>query len=445
MAKKVPNIEIPSLNVRLGGLNILASDSYKSFDFIADEDSFLPKCIIRLDDKGGDTFRSFFNLSIGTNVEVAITESLSETERKSNTNDTSSYSIQLTNLAISAVYSSSDSVGYGSGNLELLCEHPWAITQDFNSHAYAGKSNSEIIKSLLQNASSRGFKFEDLDSEIFQSTDEDGTIPRYNCGEGDLNFIVNKLLPYSTINNNPVVFFVDDKNNVHLESFQSMYSKESKLLVVGGDEGDVDDTMRKRAAALGGLAISTNLLSKIGDKVPDRYTKLLKREISIDDCSNLLTYTGKLLPKVAISKYSQGKTSKGYIPVSLSRMITSDATDKVCYTNHMYNDLKAIALNEQKDFNSFFKIDIDVSFCGHLISVGDNVEIKIPILEDENGEKVNHWMDGKWHVKAIKYKWDPTAGVPGMTLTLTRPSFVFNSNTTIANRDEFYGVGMTIL
>lgn len=444
MAKKAPNIELPSLNVRLGGLNLLASDAYRSFDFIADEDSFLPRCVIRLSDKGGDAFRSFLNLSIGTKVEVTITEASDTKERKSGVKD--NFSMNLTNLAIGAVYSNSKVLGFGDGGLEILCEHPWSIAQDFSPHAYAGKSNSEIIKSLVQNTSARGFGFEKINSEIFQSTDEDGNIPRYNCGEGDLSFIVNKLLPYTTVNNNPVVFFVDDKNNVHLESFQSMFSREAKLLIVGGNEEDVDDEIRAKAKSLGGLAVSSNLLAKIGDKNPDKFTKILKREISMDDCSALVTYTGKLLPKVAIAKHSQGsKSSKGYIPVSFDRMITSDATDKVCYTNHMYEDLKAAALNEQKDFNSLFKIDIDVSFCGHLVSVGDNVEIKIPVSKSEDGDTVNHWMDGKWHIKAIKYKWDPTSGVPGMTLTLTRPSFVFNSTTTIANRDEFYGVGMTLL
>ena len=429
--------------MRLNGLNVLASDAIRSFDFIADEDQFLPRCVVRFNDIGGDTFRSFFNLSIGSKVAICITERSDTEERKSG--DKSKYSIELTNLAISAVYSNNKFLNGDDGNLELLCEHPWALVQDFSPHAYAGKSNSEIIKSLVKDTSSRGFEFEDIDNEIFQSTDEDGNTPRYNCGEGDLNFIVNKLLPYTTVNNNPVVFFVDDKNNVHLESFQSMFSRDAKLLIFGGNEEDATDEMRDMAKSLGGMATSSNLLSKIGDKRPDKYTKLLKREISIDDCSSLVTYTGKLLPKVAISKYSQGKSSKGYIPVNFTRMIVSDATDKVCYTNHMYSDLKAAALNEQKDFNSFFKIDIDVSFCGHLISVGDNVEVIIPVERDEDNERVNHWMNGKWHVKAIKYKWDPSAEVPGMTLTLTRPSFVFNSNTTIANRDEFYGVGMQII
>ena len=45
MAKKAPNIELPELNVRLGEFNILGSDAYRSFDFIADEDAFLPRCV----------------------------------------------------------------------------------------------------------------------------------------------------------------------------------------------------------------------------------------------------------------------------------------------------------------------------------------------------------------------------------------------------------------
>ena len=148
MTKKTyPTITAPRLNVRFGGVNLMPNDSYKSFEFIADEENILPKCVIRLSDPDGAFFRNYWGLGIGSKVEVAITESAQSQERLSG--DAEKYSINLTNLAVGAVYSHEKSLTSGEGQLEVLCLHPWELFQDFSSRAYSGKANSEIIKNLV--------------------------------------------------------------------------------------------------------------------------------------------------------------------------------------------------------------------------------------------------------------------------------------------------------
>lgn len=439
MSLASPTIESPVINIRFGGVAPMHNDCYKSFDFIADEDNILPKCVIRLTDMGSKIFKSFWGLEVGSKVEITITEG-SATMARIAGNNPDSFSVNLVDLSVAAVYSNEVSVYEDNSVLEVLCVHPWNIFQDLSFHAYAGKSNSEIIKGLVQNTSTRGFGFKDIDSNIFLDTDEDGNIPRYKCGEGDLDFIINKVLPYTTINNTPPCFFIDDKNNVHLESFQSMFAKDPKLILVGGTAEDVTDEHREKAETYGGLALASNLIVKVGDANPEKLTRIIKREVSFDDPSSLTSFTGRLPTKIAVGKWKKGQVQDGHVPISLEKVLTSDATDKVYYRNHNFKDLKAISLNEQKPFNSFFKIEINTTFCGHQISIGDNVELSCPNTEDN----LVPWVNGKWHVKSIKYKWNVRNNVPTMTLTLIRPSFLFNSNTTtIINPDDFYAIGLT--
>lgn len=440
LSDETPTIEYPLLNVRFGGLSNVPNDCYRSFDYICDEDEILPRCIIRLNDKGNQLFKSYWGLETGSKVEIVVTEGSATSARLSGISK--KFSCSLGDLAVAAVYSNETNIADGAdGILEIKCIHPWEIFQDLSAHAYSGKANSEIIKGIIENSSTRGFGFNDIDDSIFTDTDEDGNIPRYKCGEGDLSFIVNKLLPYTTINNLPVCFFIDDKNNVHLETFQSMFAKDAKLLVVGGNNPeDVTDDQRSKAATMNGGVLGRNLVVKVGNEDPSEYTKIIKREVAFDDPSALTTFTGKLLPKIAIGKFSTGTTQSGYIPISAAKILTADATDKVYYRNHCFKDLKAIALNDQKPFNSFFKVEIDVSFCGHLVSVGDNVELDIPINTDDTLPQ-KFWLSGKWHLKAIKYRWED-GGVPRMTLVLIRPSFTFSElTTTLMNPTDFYAVG----
>lgn len=433
-----PTIDNPELNVRFGGLQLLPKDCYRSFDFVADEDEILPRAVIRLNDKGNQLMKAYWGLETGSKVEETITEGSQSKARLSGI--TKKFSCDLTNLAVAAVYSEETNINDGDGVLEVLCVHPWNIFQDFSFHAYAGKANSEIIKSLVENTSARGFSFEKLDDNMFLDTDEDGKIPRYKCGEGDLDFIVRKLLPYTTINNQPIKFFVDDKNNVHLETFQSMWQKDPKLLIVGGGEGDVTDDDKINATLYGGGTLSQRLTVKVGDEKPDKIIRILKREVSFDDPSTLTTFTGRLEPKVAIGQWKKGLSQTGYVPISMEKMLYSDATDKRYYRNHNFKDLKSLSLNEQNPFNSFFRIEINTTFCGHLITVGDNVDLSVPMTADAQ----KFWISGKWHVKAIKYKWSTEQGGLQMSMTLIRPSFMFNHlTTTLMNPDDFYAVGMT--
>lgn len=437
--KLVPSINRPELRITANNIWPIPDDAIESFEFIADESTFLPRCVIRFTDVGGKRLANLAGLGIGTPITFYIDETDTANPKysigKSVPNMTS---YLLTPLSVAKVHSSG--TGKGNDHFEMLLEHPWKMFKDFSSHAYAGKANSEIIKDLLNSAKGRGFEFESIDSEQFLDSDEDGGIPRYKCGEADLDFIVNHLIPYTTINRNPATFWVDEVNCVHLNTFKNMYQSGPKIVVFFGDEADVDDTIRAKTDSTNGLAIAKSRIVKIGTDNPEDIISIIKPEVSIDDISHLITYTGHLLPKISIGNSNKGTTDNSHLPIMLNAMLGSDASDKKIYRNHPLSDLKAVALHEQELLNSFFTIEVKTSFCGHLVHTGDNVDLYIK-PDPSTTPMMDHWANGKWHLRAIKYTFEE--GSLQNTLVLVRPSFNINkSNTSITNIDDYYSVGM---
>lgn len=195
---------------------------------------------------------------------------------------------------------------------------------------------------------------------------------------------------------------------------------------------------------MNGITLGKGLTIEIGDSDPSKIIEIMKANVTFDDCSSLYSYTGTLLPKVSVGKYSASNTQSGYVPITLKSMATMQATDKKFYRHHMIDDLKAVALNSQNRFNSFFTIDVQTTFCGNMITTGDNVDLVIP--PDTTGEKaVVDWMNGKWHVKSVRYEFNRDTRSYINRLKLIRPSFMFSKkSTTLDDYDLLYSVGMGI-
>ncbi len=254
----VPEIHKPELRI-IAGIYPIPNDAVESFDFVVDEFSHLPRCVIRFRDFGEKRIAGMMGLGIGAPLTFNIVEAdVANKKYKVGKMQSGLTNLELTPLSISKIHSSGDAGNLG--HVELLLEHPWKMFMDFSSHAYAGEANSEIIRKLVENAEGRGFDFEDIDSNMFFSSDEDGSIPRYKCGEGDYDFILNRVLPYTTINKYPAEFWVDELNRVHLDTYKNMYQSDPKAVIFFGAEGDVDDNVIAAGSSTNGLAFAKSKL-----------------------------------------------------------------------------------------------------------------------------------------------------------------------------------------
>lgn len=431
-----PEIHKPELRIAANAYPI-PNDAVDSFDFLVDELNHLPRCVIRFRDYGDKRLAGLHGLGLGAPITFNIVEA-DITNKNYDKGVKALTSLELTPLSISKMHSSSGPDFLGQ--FELLLEHPWKMFKDFSSHAYAGEANSEIIRKIIENSNGRGFDFEDIDNNMFFSSDEDGSIPRYKCGEGDYDFILNRVLPYTTINKYPANFWVDEINRVHLDTYKNMYQADPKVVVFLGNQADVNDDIKALGKATNGIAFARSKLVKIGTDDPSEIISIMKPQVSIDDVAHLLTYTGTLFPKIAGGQYKKGISDKSHIPIMFEPMTINDATSKKIYRNRALSDLKALAMREQEPFNSLFTIEVETTFCGNMVQTGENVFLYIP--DDTTQTPASkHWANGKWHVRAIRYTYD--TGVLYNTLTLCRPSFDINKlNTSLMNIDDYYAVGM---
>lgn len=424
----------PKLKIRIG-YDLLEEDIIKSFEFVADEDALLPRCVIRFKDNSSKRITEFNGLSIGSRLTFTVIDNSAQNRDKK-------LKFNFTPLVIGALASRIDDFVSNNADIELLCEHPWKMFQDFSSHAYASKTNSEIIKGLVEN-NSKGFEFEKIDTNLFLDSDESGNIPRYKCGESDLDFIVKKLLPYTTINKKPPLFWIDEVNRVRLSTFNEMYSKESIAIGLPDDDGVVKgEKLEGKGSKYNNNIITLKKIRiDIGDEDTAAIIKTLKAECSFEDPMIGKTFTGVLSPKIAIGKFKSTEGMQtGFLPLSQMAMLTANATDKKFFIHRNLDDQIALATNTQEIFNRFFKIEVEANFCADILKTGDNIDIYSSKIKTKH-DTLTHWVNGKWHVKAVRHCLDIENYTLYSKLTLIRPSFVFNTkNTSIFDFTQLYGV-----
>lgn len=395
------------------------------FNLSADETTLLPTCNIRLHDIGGAHFSSFKDICIGSYVEVNIFED----------SVTPARIIKYPKFVIVAINSDITEMSSGEDTLELICSHPWALSKDYSSHAYAGMKNSNIIKNILSNSSNRPFKFLMKDA-YWEDSDEDGNIPRYKCLESDMDFITTKLLPYTTIKSSPALFWIDELSIPHLQSFKNLFTADTNTVFIPGYNFDVINTDQyKNYTKIFGADSCT---VSISDDNPEPFLNELKAKISYEEPKYTLTFSGTLPVKISIGNDTSTKNSKlnqGKLPLDLFTIINTKASDSKVYLNRNLDDEIALSINAQKILYNMFSINIDTYFCGDAVRTGENMSIYIPKLSTG---KI-HWLNGVWHIRSVKH-YLTDEGMRSK-LTLIRPSFTFNKdNTSIDNADSLYGV-----
>lgn len=405
------------------------------FNLSADESSIFPMCNIRINDEYGKFLAQLNELVVGNQVEVVVYE-------EDETVDTAKKRLQIKYPPFVIVAIMSDITGLisSSNTLEIICSHPWFLSKDYSSHAYKGMKHSDIIWNILSNDSSRSFQFiKNYKSDYWQDSDEDGHIPRYKCFESDLDFITKKLLPYTTINKSPPLFWIDELSIPHLESFKQVFSRKEMSVFTPGIGNDVlnDSTFKDKYKDLD-IVFGDTAHLKISDDNPEPFIKELKAKVSYEEPCYNLTYSGDLLAKVSVGIDDVNKSLKqGKLPIDFNLIMKTEATDSKIYTNRNFDDEMALSINAQKVLYNMFSIELDCTYSGNSVRTGENMVIYIPKLQD----KTRHWLNGNWHITSVKhYLSNDERGVRSK-IKLIRPSFIYNQqDTSLFNPDAFYGV-----
>ena len=428
----------PQLVLTINDFTVQTNDIL-NFEFLTRQSSVLPQCKFLISDMLGTYLAQFYGFAIGSKINIKIVDvGLNK-------------SIEYSPMVVSAITEVEADMSSMGGCLSVLCSHPWEFYKNYSSHAYLGQQNSEIIKGLIKDSSSRGCEIA-FNDKYFDSSDDNGAIPRYKCSMSDYDFIMDNLIPYTTLNNCPPLFWIDEFNTAHLKSFNSCFNETSVCLGLpsnGADSSIVDqniEKIKKLYTSNGSAAfLFSSALVQVGDEKPGIFLKTLNSEVMLENNQSNRVYTGTMAPKIAIQKYdASSKVDQSRIPVSLEAMSNAGATDFKDFINMNLADATALAVNMQSPFYSFFRMEITGQFGGDFLRTGDNIYVFVAATNQDTKGQV-HWISNKWNIEGTKYFIDSNNRDAGLqaTLILQRPSFMFNTdNTTLAGTDLLYAVAI---
>ena len=422
------------------GNELLVAQNLKSFEVVYDIEKILPKGILTLNDSNGNYLKSFKGLEIGSEFILKFVP-----------NDKMKQPIkfgQLVNIGIGD--NPTDHLTL-QGNIELLLGHPWELYKDFSSHIYKGMSNSKIIQEVLKKKVQQDQEhFEDIysesESDLIKNSDEDGSIPRFQCGISDYDFIKKRVLPYTTLNNSPAFFWIGEDGKAHLNSFENMFTQNPKALLVPKSQGNIkadkeNINMLMSQTDSDELILYEGLLIKVGDEDISKLISPLRFTSLIDGNTTLGTvFKGEMKPKLKIGPDTLTRVGSK-LPLFAWTMDEA-TTDLKVFSNRNIKDVSRFSINSTRQFINMFRMEMNTSFCGDTIHAGDTVLVYVK--QSENGEtegkKLSHWLSDRWLVSKVRHYYSDVDTNLYSQLTLCRPTFyVAKTRTEMPNIDFYYG------
>lgn len=320
-----------------------------------------------------------------------------------------------------------------AGNLVLQLSHPWIFFQDFTDRAFGPQAGSDVIFNILDSSKVKQFFTNKDDLKNFiKDTDSSFQPPRYKCGESDLNFILNKIIPYSSINHQPALMFVTDTGKLFVNSWLGMFSEPtlSEGVVIVPDFTQIGNQVSKElkdSMAKGPIIWADDIDVQIGKDYSLAKQTYVKFYFDVSKASK--TAIGDIRPQAAMG-ISSGKSVSNAIPMSsFLNLFGNVNTDSYILKNRGFVDEVALATNINSNLFDTFSVDITTSsFCGELMTIGNVAYLAWP----NPSEGKEHWINGKWLITRTSYKLSPYAeNELTTTITLTRPTFFIpNSDTT---------------
>lgn len=398
---------------------LIPPDRVKQIAIKTTIDEMLPIAVISISDKSGETLSTFRGLAIGQELQVSLVDIAPEEE--------DSQEFITTTFCVASVTEKPQELVYVAGVVEILAVHPWLFYRDYSSHAYKGLPNSDIIKQLLKN-SERVWQFDMSDTKTFVSSDEDGSIPRYKTAEDDLSFIKNKLLPYTTINHQPPLFWVDELNKPHLSSFRQMFAESPKSLLTyasPSSAGENASELDSLASECGNKVYLYNTMTiKIGDENVDAFIPAVKPGMTIDcNSSTGVALTAHYSPQVSISD----KDKK--LPV-FGKVVAQSKTSLNVLKNGNSKDLSSLCAYSMKDFYRMFRVAVRGPFIGEQLRPGDCVYLYSKIASSSEETAKTHWLSGKWLIVGERILVDKNGEVLSEVI-LSRPTFISSDKLSI--------------
>ncbi len=415
------------LYVQVDG-EILDTNSIYSAEFSSDIYNIVDKGTLILKDTTGAIF-SNFKFLIGTQVDIQIVG-------KSVDGSDIDTKINLPSLFIKSFNDDlSLNMASNAGFITLKLTSRWTLYQDFTDHAYAPNCISKIMKTILED-STRGFSLT-IDTDRFGTSSDSGSVPRYKCGIGDLDYMEKYLKPICCIEESPTYMF-SRAGKICLQSFSNLYSKKASVLIIPNTKvaNSLTEKIKNYATSVGAesLLFAAKMLPSVGEDKDGNmvYTSLYPDIYLFDDMLHV-NQVIQTKPSIKITKKT-GTKSGNAIPVNKYLSLGIVGTDTRLYNMRFIEDIKSLSFNRNENLSQMFQTRIACSFCGDMLEDGDTVELYAPPYQDTSGKKVTdkqHWLTGKWLVSEIVHAVEKGhVDMVTSVLTLIRPTFTLDESKT---------------
>jgi hypothetical protein len=420
--------------IYLNGITELDIKDYGGLYIYHFLDTGLPYGYFFIKDRGGKYLHDFENLQLGAKVDITLVD----TQEVKNTITFPTFYI----LKVEDDFAFDPSKF--SGSIKVWFGHPWFLFKDTNNHAFDAMNNSKLIKKVLE-STDRGLKFE-INKNNFLESDDSGKVNRYKVAETDWDFIKNKLIPFSTIQKLPPLFYCSLSKKKEETKYKfafnftnsaTLYKQNPKIMISPSQEALVEDGAFKEIEKI----CKKNNLDPNADIY---YIQTLKlRIISENDIidvasqiytENIETNKGSTVKKSINNNLSgtEGSSFGNLVPIDILYMTASLGTSVKLIKNRSLTDALTLSLSNGKNFDNIFLSIVEINFVGDKVTIGDTIEFFVPAIM-ENDKPKESWFRGKWLLSGIENYSDSANGDSNKLLSklyLSRPSFVGDFNKT---------------
>ena len=421
-------------------------EALEVFEFNNDIKTSLPTLHLSIKDPRGDLW-SKLRFSIGSKVVPFILSGKGQAAK-----------INLTPFVITKMFNGLEFENKTLGGyIQIWAEQSWRLYSNFSDHAYEKKKLSETIYTVCKEASDKADII--VKEDNFEKSLDSGSI-RYKVAMSDLDFIEQKLLPYTLIGTSNSLFFIDQYGFVILSSFSKLFSKKPKKLltvdeniisyiVSAGEDNELSQYMKQKdlkgytcckigASNIGSLS---NTLEMVGQ---------LNEKLYIHNNQTEEVYLGWQSPEVKAGANTQS-AKMSYTPIKSRLIASSDATSAHIFEHLPFEDQVSLSRNNDIAVNDLLSLVVGFAGFDESITGGSTVDFWVPSTEevieeyDEDGKYTpksttpkKHWISGRWLVSKITINKTDIRNA-ATTLKLIKPTFTLNTkNTTLDDYRTFY-------
>ena len=438
----------PLVLIQIDGGPILDYNKVRDISIYSSIDSTLPELTFKINDSDG-RFISTMQLYLGQIVNVMVRDISSDGDKIAARDSHFKPLINLCTFTIKRIYDGLEAGNGYSGFIQVWCTQSWRTFGNYKPKIYSPQLNSNIIRDVCKNANKLANI--GINADYWNESSDQGIIPRYKCGESDIEFLETKVLPYTNIDDSNVFFFLDQFGYAHLTSFDKIKNAEEKAIIRAPDS-QVNDVWEKVNKLKDEKKIEAypyeDIKIDIGDIDILKKLGLIKQKVLIINNNTGKVYDGiqKLSAKMG---GNSGKAFQNVVPVSLLNMASMEATSSQIIENRIFDDAMAIAGNSEIQLEDMFQIIVSVGNIVNELLPGDTINLIPPLQIMETSETINipglenkivSWLDGKWVVKSVQYN-QKEKSKASTSLTLIRPTFIYSSDyTTIDKPERFYQI-----